>query len=54
MEKVIINAKGNKSLKEAIRLASVMTGKKSSSAFIIELLEKNEHVQKALKTLEKK
>ena len=54
MAKVIVNAKVDKKLKEAIRLASVMTGQKSSSSFIIHLLEENEDIKKALKTLEKK
>lgn len=52
MEKVIINAKGRKVLKEALRIVA-FKNKISSSAFVISKLESDPDIIKELKKLTK-
>lgn len=52
--KVIINAKGSTELKEAIRVVAFETRKRSSSALIIGILEKNPKIAAKLKEIENK
>lgn len=51
--KVIINAKGTKQLKEAIRVVAFNQGHSNSSKTIVEILEANPAVSKALKELQR-
>lgn len=50
----IINFKGTKELKQAIRIAAASTGCASSSEFIKNILTENQLVSKELKKLSKK
>ena len=51
--KVIINAKGTKQLKEAIRVVAYHQGHSNSSRTIVEILERDPYVARALKTLQR-
>ncbi len=50
----IINFKGTKELKEAVRQAAFYTGKKNSSDFVRSLVQACPDVQRYLKKAEKK
>lgn len=53
-ELCIINFKGYKNLKEAIRLAAFHTGHKNSSQFLLSIVGKNKAVFQHLTELNKK
>jgi hypothetical protein len=54
MSKVIINAKGTKQLKEAIRVVAFNQGHSNSSKTIVEILESNPLISKELRRTKKK
>lgn len=51
--KVIINAKGSKELKEAIRVVAFKQGHSNSSKTIVDILEANPSVARTLKEIKK-
>lgn len=53
MSKVIINAKGSKELKEAIRVVAFKQGHSNSSRTVVEILEANPQVARVLKDLQR-